>query len=281
MKRRLIKERLFYIYCLLSFSVAALALFAILASILYNGIGAIMKLGTSLFDVPSGVPVGTEGGIGNAIAGTLMLIWVASFCIFIGVGVGMFLAEYKTGFLATIVRTFMDILAWIPSIVWGMFGYAVFVVLADFRFSVLAGGFTLGLFMLPYIARYTEEALRMVPIEIREAAFSLGAQKWRVMIQIMVRAAIAGIVAGIIIGLARIFGETAPLLFTSYWNNFIPRNLFEPAASLPYLIWYYSQFPYEDMHVRAYASAFILVLIVSAFVFISRLTAKFLKFTYR
>ncbi len=209
-------------------------------------------------------PVGeVGGGMANAILGTFELLGLAA-VIGIPVGVlgGIFLSEYGSARLNFWIRFGADVLNGVPSIIWGMVVYAL-VVLGK-GFSAWAGGLVLGMMMVPLIMRTTEEVLVLVPNGYREAALALGIAQWRTILEIVVRTALKGIVTGILLALARIAGETAPLLFTAFGNRFWNHHLSEPIAALPLQIFTYAISPYEDWHRQAWAGALVLLLIVAS-----------------
>jgi phosphate transport system permease protein len=205
-------------------------------------------------------PVGEPGGgVANAIVGTFTLLGLAA-CLGIPAGVlgGVYLAEYGTAKMNWVLRFMADILNGVPSIIWGVVAYGLVVV--PFKgFSALAGGFALGLMMIPLIMRTTEEVLLLVPGGYREAALALGIPHWRMITQIVMRTAMKGIVTGVLLALARISGETAPLLFTAFGNRFWNRNLTDPIAALPLQIFTYAISPYEEWQKQAWAGALVLV----------------------
>jgi phosphate transport system permease protein len=191
-----------------------------------------------------------------------MLITIASAIgIPWGVGTGIYLSEYGKGKLGTLVRFSADVLSSVPSIVIGLFAYALIVIPMK-RFSALAGGAALGIIMIPTVARTTEELLKLVPVHIREAGLALGLPRWKVILRIILRGAKNGIVTGIILALARISGETAPLIFTALNNRFWSFALDQPTASLPVQIYSYAVSPYEEWHKQAWAGAFLLLIVV-------------------
>jgi phosphate transport system permease protein len=209
-------------------------------------------------------PVGEAGGgMANAIAGTFELIALASLIgVPIGIGAGLYLNEYG-GSLSVPARFAADVLIGMPSIVVGIFAYAV-VVRPMRGFSALAGGFALGIIMIPLVTRTTEEMVRLVPQELREAALALGVTRWRTTVSVVVRAAAAGIATGIILAIARVAGETAPLLFTAFGNRFWARGLREPIASLTVQVYTYAISPFADWQRQAWAGALVLTAIVLA-----------------
>jgi phosphate transport system permease protein len=202
------------------------------------------------------------GGMGNAIAGTFILLGQAA-VIGVPVGVlgGVFLSEYGTSKLNWWIRFAADILNGVPSITWGIVVYALMVVPMH-GFSALAGGVVLGLMMIPLVMRTTEEVLQLVPGGYREAALALGISQWKTIVQIVVRTALKGIVTGVLLALARVAGETAPLLFTAFGNRYWAHKLNEPIAALPLQIFNYAISPYDDWHRQAWAGALVLLLLV-------------------
>jgi len=224
-------------------------------------------------DMP--VPIGeTGGGMSNAIVGTLILISAASIIgLPIGVGAGIYLAEKRTSTLATVVRFLSDVLNGLPSIVMGIFAWE-FLVRPFGGYSALAGAVALGAMMIPLVTRTTEEMIRLVPVSLREAALALGYTRWRTTISIVLRTALPGIVTGALVAVARIAGETAPLLFTVLGNNFWSTSLREPIAALPLQIFTYATGPYETQHAQAWAGALVLILIVLVISLIARKVTK-------
>jgi phosphate transport system permease protein len=210
-------------------------------------------------------PVGeTGGGLLNALVGTGLLVLIASIIgIPWGVGIGVYLSEYGRGKTGKFIRFTADILASVPSIVVGLFVYAVAVIPFK-QFSALAGGLALAILMIPTIARSSEEILKLVPTHIREAGLALGLPRWKVTLRIVLIAARGGIVTGLLLSVARVAGETAPLLFTALGNRFWSVKLDQPIASLPVQIYTYAISPFEDWQTQAWAGA--LVLITAVFI---------------
>jgi phosphate transport system permease protein len=232
------------------------ALFFILGYLLFNG-------GTSInwaFFTQLPKPVGeTGGGMANAILGSGKLLLAASaFGVPIGFLGGVYLAEFSGGFVASIVRYSADLLNGVPSIVIGIFAYSM-VVLPFKHFSTLAGAFALGLMMIPITLRSTEEFLKAVPKDLREGAMALGASKSKTISSVIVPAAYRGILTAILLALARVAGETAPLLFTAFGNRFWTNGWTTPTASLPVMIFTYAVSPYEDWHRQAWAAGLVLL----------------------
>jgi len=206
----------------------------------------------------------TGGGMANAIVGSMTLLAMATVLgVPIGVLGGIYLAEYGSERVNGWLRFAADVLNGVPSIVWGMVVYLMLVV--PFKtFSAYAGGVTLGLMMIPLVMRTTEEVLILVPQSYREAALALGIARWKVIIVIVAKTALKGIITGILLALARVAGETAPLLFTALGNNFWNHNLKEPIAALPLQIFAYAISPYDDWHRQAWAGALVLMGLILA-----------------
>jgi phosphate transport system permease protein len=217
-------------------------------------------------------PVGEGGGgMANAIVGTLVLIGIAALIgLPVGMGAGLYLAEERSTKLATGVRFLSDVLNGLPSILMGIFAWQV-LVRPMRHFSALAGGIALGAMMIPLVTRATEEMIRTVPNSLREAALALGYAKWRTSLSVVLRTALPGIVTGALVAIARIAGETAPLLFTAFGNQFWSTALDQPIAALPLQIFVYAISPYEEWHSLAWAGALILI----AIVFVISVAARF------
>lgn len=252
-------DRLFTILCSSAAVLALIPLFSVLYYVVIQGIGGISV--DFLTELPK--PVGEEGGgAANAIVGSLKLIGLAcAFGIPPGVLAGVYLSEFGEGRFGRSVRFFADVLAGVPSITVGIFIYSL-VVLHSKQFSAYAGGLALAVIMLPTVTRTTEELLRLVPEALREAALGLGVPKWRTTLSVMLRTAAPGVATGIMLAVARVAGETAPLLFTSFSNRFWADGLNEPTASLPVQIYTYAVSPYEEWHQQAWAAALVLVLLI-------------------
>jgi len=205
-------------------------------------------------------PVGAAGGgMANAIVGSLDLLALAGVIgIPIGVLGGVYLAEYGSARINSILRFLADVLNGVPSITWGVVVYGL-VVLRFKGFSAYAGGLALGLIMIPLILRTTEEVVLLVPNGYREAALALGVSRWKTIVHIVMKTASRGIITGILLALARVGGETAPLLFTAFGNRFWNHSLSEPIAALPLQIFTYAISPYDDWHRQAWAGALVLV----------------------
>jgi len=204
------------------------------------------------------------GGMANAIVGTLVLLGIASLIgVPIGVFGGVYLSEYGSSRLNRWIRFAADVLNGVPSIIWGMVVFALVVVPMK-GFSAWAGGIVLGMMMIPLVMRTAEEVLLLVPNGYREAAFALGISQWRTIVQIVMRTALKGIITGVLLALARVAGETAPLLFTAFGNQYWNHKLSDPISALPLQIFNYAISPYEDWHRQAWAGALVLLLLVTA-----------------
>ncbi|MBG6073584.1 MULTISPECIES: phosphate ABC transporter permease PstA [unclassified Polaromonas] len=216
-----------------------------------------------------------EGGIANAIYGSFLMVMLSTFVgTPIGIMAGIYLAEYNTkGWLASVTRFVNDILLSAPSIVIGLFVYTV-VVSRFHSFSGWAGVIALALIVIPVVIRTTENMLQLIPPGLREAAYALGAPKWKVITQITLRAARAGVVTGILLAVARIAGETAPLLFTALSNQFWTSNLSEPMASLPVTIFKFAMSPYENWQKLAWAGVFIITMAVLGLNILARVLTR-------
>jgi phosphate transport system permease protein len=255
----------------LAAAVAVIPLLVILAYLLKQGAGA-LSLG---FFTHMPTPVGEGGGgMANAIVGTLILIGIASGVgLPVGIGAGLYLAERRGTPLANVVRFLADVLNGLPSIVMGIFAWQ-FLVRPFGHFSALAGGAAIGAMMIPLVTRTTEEMVRTVPQSLREAALALGYPRWRTSLQIVLRTALGGIVTGVLVAVARVAGETAPLLFTAFGNSFWSTKLSQPIAALPLQIFTYAITPYDDWHAQAWAGALVLISLVLVISVIARLVTR-------
>ena len=258
-QRRKLLSSLFVAFCGSAVVVALIPLGFVLFFVVSQGVRAINLDFFTHMPTPVGEP---GGGMANAIVGTLILSGLAALmAVPIGIISGVYMSEYAGTRFAALVRFAADTLNGVPSIVIGLFAYAVVVV--PFRqFSALAGGFALGTMMIPIIARTTEELLLLVPGSMREGALALGATRARAVFTVVLPAAMPGIITGIVLALARIAGETAPLLFTAFNNRFFNTNLTQPISSLTVQVFTYATGPYEDWHRQAWAGALVLVTIV-------------------
>ncbi|MGE5352763.1 MAG: phosphate ABC transporter permease PstA [Acidobacteriota bacterium] len=235
-------------------------LFIILFYTLKQGLSAINWSFFTQMPKPAGE---AGGGMANALMGTAILIGLGSLMgIPVGIFSGIYLSEANSSFFAKSVRFLTEVLNGIPSIVIGVVAYILIVVPMK-RFSALAGGFALGILMIPLITRTTEEMLRLVPGTYREAALALGAPRWKATLFVVLPAAFKGIFTGILLSIARVAGETAPLLFTALGNRFWSTRLDEPIASLTVFIYDYSKAPFEDWNRQAWAAALVLIFLVT------------------
>ncbi|HEY5021357.1 MAG TPA: phosphate ABC transporter permease PstA [Gemmatimonadaceae bacterium] len=250
---------------------ATLPLLLILVHLLSKGASSLSLAFFTHMPRPVGEP---GGGMANAIVGTLVLIGIATVIgLPIGIGAGLYLAEQKSSPLASTVRFLSDVLNGLPSIVMGIFAWEILVKPIG-HFSALAGGVALGSMMIPLVTRTTEEMLLVVPTSLREAALALGYPRWRTSISVVLRTALAGIVTGALVAVARIAGETAPLLFTAIGNAFWSTSLSQPIAALPLQIFAYANSPYDEWHQQAWAGALVLIAIVLVISLAARLATR-------
>jgi phosphate transport system permease protein len=244
-----------------------LPLLVILGFLLWQGASAVNLDFFTHLPKPVGEP---GGGMANAIVGTVVLVALAAG---LGLPLGIFgvlyLAESRDSRLPWLARFLADVLNGVPSIVIGIFAYAV-IVLPMRRFSALAGGFALAVIMLPIVVRTSEELVRLVPSSLREAALALGIPEWKVLLRVVLPTARAGIITGVMVSIARVAGETAPLLFTAFGNRFWHQGLDQPIAALPLQIFAYAIAPYDDWHRQAWAGALVLI----GMVFVVSLAAR-------
>jgi phosphate transport system permease protein len=268
--RRRITDRLATITASAAALMVVTPLFAILGYLLYRGVGAV----NWSFLTQSPKPVGEiGGGMGNAIVGSGVILGIAS-CIGVplGIGAGIYLAEYGRGRLAYAVRFISDVLNGVPSIVIGIAVYSL-VVVRQRHFSAFSGGIALGIMMIPTITRATEEMLLMVPSSVREAALGLGIPQWRTIISVTLRTASSGVITGVMLAFARVAGETAPLLFTAFGNQFWNWKTDQPMAALPLQIFSYAISPFDEWHRQAWAGALVLIILIVATVSVVRFVA--------
>jgi phosphate transport system permease protein len=253
--------------------VGALSFVAVLALLLI--LGHLVAKGASSLDwsffVKTPVPAGqTGGGVAHAIVGTVLIVGVAALIgVPIGIGTGLYLAEYGSGRLGWTVRFVADVLNGTPSIVLGIFAWT-WLVRPMGGYSALAGSVALAALMVPMLARTTEEMVRLVPHSLREAALALGYPRWRTSLRIVARTAAAGIVTGCLVGIARIAGETAPLLFTALGNLNFTTNVLQPMQTLSLQIFTYATGPFEEWHRLAWAAALVLMVLVLALALAAR-----------
>ena len=252
-------------------ALAIVPLVVILAYLLEQGAGALSLDFFTNMPRPVGEP---GGGMANAIVGTLILIGIASAVgLPVGIGAGLYLAERGSTRLANIVRFLADVLNGLPSIVMGIFAWQ-FLVRPFGHFSALAGGAAIGAMMIPLVTRTTEEMVRTVPQSLREAALALGYPRWRTSLQIVLRTALGGIVTGVLVAVARVAGETAPLLFTAFGNQFWSTQVTQPIAALPLQVFVYAISPYDEWHAHAWAGALVLIALVLVISILARLAVR-------
>ncbi len=252
-------------------ALAILPLAAILAMLLLKGAGAL----DWDFFTKSSVPLGESGGgFAHAIVGTLMIVGLAvAIGVPVGVGAGIFLAEFGGGRFGWLVRFVADTLNGIPSIVIGIFAWT-WIVRPSGKFTAVAGSLALAVILVPIVARTTEEMVRLVPNSLREAALALGYPRWRTSLTVVARTAGAGIITGCLVAIARVAGETAPLLFTALGNQFFSTDLFRAMAALPLQVYVYAIGPYDEWHRQAWAGALVLILLVLILGTVARVVAR-------
>jgi phosphate transport system permease protein len=246
-------------------------LMAIFGYLVIKGIGSINL--AFLTNTPK--PVGEAGGgMANAIIGSLIILGIASIIgVPLGIGAGVYMSEYGKHRYSTYVRFTADVLNGVPSIVIGIAAYSL-VVLPQQHFSAFSGGVALGIMMIPTIARTTEEMLHMVPHAVREAAYGLGIPHWRSIVSIALRTARSGIITGVMLAFARVAGETAPLLFTAFGNQFWNLNPGQPTAALPLQVYVYAISPFDEWHRQAWAGALILIILIVVAVSVVRFATR-------
>ena len=255
----------------LSAAIGIFFLIWILWEITDKGISSINWEFFTELPTPPGEP---GGGLGNAILGSVIITLIATLLgVPIGVLAGTYLAEFGHGKFGGLIRFITNTFVSAPSIVVGVFVYAIMVVPMK-NFSGLAGGVSLGIIMLPVVTRTTEEILRLVPVGLREAALALGAPYWKMIVSIVYRAARTGMITGIILAVARVSGETAPLLFTALNSPYWPSGLTEPMANLTVTIFNYAMSPYEDWQAKAWGGAFLITIAILALNIFSRFLAQ-------
>jgi len=272
MNRRMLINRLVLGVSTLAAGLGLAMLLWILGDVAIKGAGAIDW--TFFTELPA--PPGMEGGgLANAIVGTLIMTGVAAaIAVPFGVLAGTWLSEFgRESRLGEVVRYFSDILVSAPSIVVGVFVYIVMVKTMG-HFSGWAGAVSLAIIMLPVVSRTTEEMLKLVPHELREAALALGAPYWKVMLQVIYRAAVSGMITGIMLAVARVAGETAPLLFTALNSPYWADSLNEPMGNLTVTLFNYAMSPYDDWHAKAWGAAFLITMTVLAVTIITRLVLR-------
>jgi phosphate transport system permease protein len=251
--------------------VVLLPLVAIFGYLVYKGIGSLNWAFLTQTPKPVGEP---GGGMANAIAGSCLILLIASSMgVPIGIGAGIYLAEYGRNRLGDLIRLTADVLNGVPSIVVGIVAYAI-VVLVQGHFSALAGGVALAIMMIPTITRTTEEMLLLVPGTVREAAYGLGVSRWRTTLSITLRTASSGVITGVMLAFARVAGETAPLLFTAFGNQYWNWKISQPTAALSLQVFTYAISPFDEWHRQAWAGALILIVLIVLAVSAVRIAAS-------
>jgi phosphate transport system permease protein len=244
---------------ILAVVVALLPLFFILFDLVVQGAGSLSAAFFTRMPAPAGE---TGGGVAHAIVGTLLIVGAASLIgLPLGIAAGIYCAEYPGSRLTWITRFVADVLNGTPSIVVGVFAWA-WIVATQKHFSALAGSAALAMLMIPMVLRTTEEMIKLVPNSLREAALALGYPRWRTSLSIVVRTTMPGIVTGSLLAVARIAGETAPLLFTALGSQYMSLDLNQPMAALPLTVFTYATGPFEEWHRYAWAAALVLILVV-------------------
>jgi phosphate transport system permease protein len=249
-----------------------LPLGAVFGYLIYKGIGSINWAFLTQIPKPPGEP---GGGMANAIAGTMYILLIASSMgVPLGIGAGIYLSEYGRGTrFGNMIRFTADVLNGVPSIIVGIVAYGL-VVLSQGHFSALAGGVALAIMMVPTITRTTEEMLLLVPQAVREAAYGLGVSRWRTTLSITLRTATSGVITGVMLAFARVAGETAPLLFTAFGNQYWNWKMNQPTAALSLQIFTYAISPFDEWHKQAWAGALILIVVIVASVGAVRFVAS-------
>jgi phosphate transport system permease protein len=257
--RRRVTDHVMTGVAILTVVIVLAPLVAIFGYLLYRGVGSM----NWAFFTQTPKPVGEEGGgMANAIIGSILILGIASLIgVPFGVGAGIYLAEFGRNRLGKAIRFTADVLNGVPSIVIGIVAYAI-VVLYQKHFSALAGGVALAIMMVPTISRTTEEMLLLVPQSLREAAYGLGVPYWRTTLSITLRTATSGVITGIMLAFARVAGETAPLLFTAFGNQYWNLRADQPTAALPLQIYVYANSPYDDWHRQAWAGSLVLIILI-------------------
>ncbi len=254
---------------LLAVAIAVIPLILIVGDVAYQGIPAINLGFLTSLPTPPGTP---GGGIANAIVGSALMVGLATLiAVPIGVGAGIYFSEWPESRLSLVSSFTNDVLAEFPTITLGIFVYII-IVAPTRTFSALAGAAALAIVMVPIIARTTEESLKIVPVSLREASMALGIPRWKTVLKVVISTGRAGLATGILLSVARAAGETAPLILTALYSNYIPKSLLQPTGSIPYLIYYYGSSPFTDWITTAWGAALLLV----AFMLVLNLSVKLL-----
>ena len=271
LQRRIVADRLFRGLIIVLAFICMLPMFLILFFIMKNGI-SVINWGF-LVNLPR--PMGEAGGgISNALAGSGILVLIASLIsIPLGILAGIYLSEYRKVRFAYFSRLSVEILQGIPSIVIGIIAY-IWIVLPMGSFSALSGGVALGIMMLPVIVMSTEETLKLIPDPLKEASLALGVPYPRTILKVILPAGLSGIVTGVILGIARIGGETAPLLFTAFGSPFMSLDIFKPVNSLPLLVFNYATSPYPEWHTLAWGASFVFVVFILSLNILAKMVTR-------
>ena len=265
------KSRIMVGVMIAAVGLAITPLLLILGTLIAKGAGSINLDFFTKMPVPAGE---TGGGVAHAIVGTLMMVGMAGLIgLPIGIGAGIFSAEYPKSKLATVARFVADVMNGTPSIVVGVFVWTLIVARVK-HFSGFAGSVALAIIIIPMVLRTTEEMIRLVPHSLREAALALGYPRWRTSLSVVVRTCLPGIVTGSLLAIARAAGETAPLLFTALGSQFMSRDLSQPIAALPLTVFTYATGPYDDWHRIAWATALVLIMVVLVLSVLTRLATR-------
>lgn len=268
---RLTKDKIFHLAVIGISLLATLPLFCILFYVLRNGFSSLSLSFLTHLPKPPGE---FGGGVSNAIVGTLLLIGFSSLVsIPFGVAIGVYLSEFQEGGFSYGVRLCVEVLQGIPSVVIGIVAYT-WIVLPMKGFSLLAGTAALALIMIPVIVKASEETLKLIPYSLKEASLALGVPYYRTLFRVILPAGLSGIVTGILLSIARVAGETAPLLFTAFGNPFMNLNPLKPVNSLPLLIFNYASSPYPEWHSLAWGASFVLIFLVLSLNITSRVITK-------
>jgi phosphate transport system permease protein len=271
MGRRRTTDRLMRAALAAAAVVAVIPLVMVVAYVLIQGLPALTPALVTQSPVPAGFP---GGGVAPAIVGTLIMVGLGTLLgTPVAVLAGIYIREYAGARGATAIRFLVDVLAGVPSIAVGLFAYGLVVVPMG-TFSAFAGAVALGILLIPIVARITDEMLGLVPGSVREAAYALGVPPWKTIVRVVLPAAATGIVTGVLLGVARIAGETAPLIFTALGNQRVTTSLGEPMDALPLRIWVYATGPYDSWHAQAWAASVVLVLLVLAFGLVTRFVLR-------
>lgn len=279
-KKRVYVNKILTVISIACVILAIIPLGSILFEVVKNGVSAISF--EFLVKPPGSIGSG-KGGIGPAIQGTLIVVGLASvMAVPVGVLTGIYLSEYakSNSKFAFAVRFFNDVLTGLPSIIVGIVGY-ITIVLTIGSFSVIAGAFSLSLIMIPILSRITEETLKVIPNSIREAAHSLGIPKWKITLFIVLKTAMSGVITGIVLSVARIAGETAPLIMTILGTSLFFSSLTGPVDALPLRIWRLASQPYESAHAQGWGAALILIMIVLTLNVVLRLLSQRKNFSIK